>query len=262
MHVHTAYQLHPSHFTATTAGGDGSYEKVFPDWSQHDRLGVVVDRPLGGVGASLLIQCAVAGYYATNPARVGASYPEVYVFHVGDFHGSHSWFDVFPPRKEVEVPDEAKLVLEAINDRGISRLAVPDGPVERVLHRRREPASALERIVTAYAYSPTGRVRQPDLEIAATSQVTEENVRTMLFPEDTKELQQRLISAIHQHAGNAKEADEELILPKGALPPRDFRDTVYSERLSGVFRGGYAVETYRSVAVADALGMLHRRGAS
>lgn len=38
----------------------------------------------------------------------------------------HSSLDVWPPHKEVIVPNEPEQILEAINDRGITRLLVED----------------------------------------------------------------------------------------------------------------------------------------
>ncbi len=40
-------------------------------------------------------------------------------------------FDVWPDHKEVTVPDHAEELLQAINDRGITRLLVEDGAARR-----------------------------------------------------------------------------------------------------------------------------------
>jgi hypothetical protein len=79
--------------------------------------------------------------------------------------GDHSSYDFWPARKEVLVEDDPRLVLAAINDRGITRLAVPE--VERVFvdHEYKEPSAARDRIATAFVYSPTGRVVNPEWEI-------------------------------------------------------------------------------------------------
>ena len=59
------------------------------------------------------------------------------------------------------MPNDAERILEAINDRGVTRLLVPDAPPGR---SRPEPDleretlhSAQRRIRTALVYSPTGQ---------------------------------------------------------------------------------------------------------
>ena len=64
-----------------------------------------------------------------RPERRGPNgiYPEIYLFHVGGRHGDHSPYDFWPARKEVFVDADPREVLDQINDKGITRLAVPDG---------------------------------------------------------------------------------------------------------------------------------------
>ena len=127
--MHTARQLDAAYFGITVDGVPSSREDVFPEWGVHDRLGVVVDRPLGATGASMLIQLAITAFYDVKPSRREVTlYPEIYLFHVGGRHGNHAYYDVYPPRKEVVVADDPAEILEAINDRAITRLAVVDGP--------------------------------------------------------------------------------------------------------------------------------------
>ena len=191
--MHTATQLERSQFGITVDGRPAELHELFPDWHPADRLGVVVHEPFGALGASHLIQLAIVAYYDARPSRragklrVGdplAVYPEVYLFHVGGRHGDHRWLDVFPPRKEVLVENDASRVLEALNDRAITRLAVPDGSVAPAEHPWKEPAAARDRIVSAFAYSATGRAAAADIEIGGLAPVTEFNVRKILEPEE------------------------------------------------------------------------------
>ena len=48
------------------------------------------------------------------------------------------------------VDRDPRAVLDAINDRAISRLLVPDADPVHVEHQWKEPASARERVVTAF----------------------------------------------------------------------------------------------------------------
>lgn len=129
--MHVADQLKRENLSVKLHGESAALEDIFPDPHKHDRYGFVVTEPFGGLGASLLIQAAIVQFYDTFPARrnVEPMYPEIYIFHVGGGFGDYSSFDFWPPRKEVflDSKDPAGL-LSALVDRGITRLALPEGP--------------------------------------------------------------------------------------------------------------------------------------
>src|ERR1700704_281478 len=84
---------------------------------------------VGSTGASYLLQLAIVSFYDVRPQRRSETeriYPNIFIFHVGEDQGEHVMFDFFPQRKEVFVDNTPARILEAINDRGITRLAVPD----------------------------------------------------------------------------------------------------------------------------------------
>lgn len=182
--MHTAEQLSRSMFQVTVDGRQAGPAGVLPDWGPADRLGVVVTEPFGGVGASHLIQLAIVCFYDLRPQRRGPDgiYPEIYLFHVGGPHGDHSPFDFWPERKEVFLPADPSAVLDAVNDKAVTRLLVPDGPRRPVTHRVKERPTARDRIVGAFAYSPSGVVRDPDVVVAGLSAQTEANARNTLDP--------------------------------------------------------------------------------
>lgn len=251
--MHTATQLATSLFEVTVDGAPARWQELLPGWNRLDRLGVVVDRPLGGVGASLLMQLAIAAFYEADEARGGRGYPEAYVFHVGSIQGSYGWYDVFPGRKEVVVPDRAADILDAINDRGITRLAVVDGPSEHVRHHHKEPAAALGRIVSAFAYSARGRVARADVECTALSHGAVENTAITIDPDRTQGLQRRLLAPLPPVPEG-----EEVVPSADRDVPAEVRAAV-GRRRDEISRNGLPTESYRRVPVLDALGMLHVR---
>ena len=258
--MHTARQLDQSQFAVTIDGRAGSRDALFPGWHEHDRLGMVVQEPLGAVGASLLLQLAITAYYDARPdRRDGWLYPDVYLFHVGGRHGDHGFYDVFPGRKEVVVPDEPAVILEAINDRAITRLAVVDGPAEPVRHHLKEPAAALERIVSAFAYSADGRVAAPDVEIAAVDRRAVVNTTIVLDLERSYAEQQEIRAELRAN-GAVTPVDEDPAPPRRADVPVAARDRVARGR-EAISSDGLPTETYRRVPVAEALQMLHIRAA-
>ena len=98
---------------------------LFEGFGEHDRLGVVIGRPGGALGASALITAAITAFYDLQRAR-GPDffiYPDYYLFHVGKPFGDHSRLDIWPAHKEVVVAADPREVLRAVNDRAITRLA-------------------------------------------------------------------------------------------------------------------------------------------
>jgi hypothetical protein len=67
--MHAASQLFVEAFEVQIDGEQVSPDTVFPDWSPLDRFGIVVTEPLGGLGASLLLQLAIAMFYSVRPDR-------------------------------------------------------------------------------------------------------------------------------------------------------------------------------------------------
>lgn len=238
--------------------------ELLPDWSAHDRFGVIVDEPLGALGASLLLQLAITEFYRVDDSRRSRVYPEIYAFHVGEMHGTLGWMDVFPPRKEVVVPDDPAAILDAINDRGITRLAVVDGPVVHQIQHYQEPAVALDRIVQAFAYSPTGCVAGGDLEIVALDERLVKSVDVTLHPDTTAAVQQEIFSVLP-----AVPDEEVMVFP----PETPFDDDgvpllsdvapetreAFSRKRARITTNGLPTETYRRVTPTEALGMLHKR---
>ncbi len=182
--MHTATQLYPESFTCDVDGVRTDFDQIFPGWGCHDRFGIVVDRPWGVLGASLLVQSAIASFYDVRPARrhQNPCYPEIYAFHIGEPMGDHSSFDFWPPHKEVVVSSATPIaLLTAVNSRGVSRLAVParaDGRMERLEDGPStwsEQQSARDRIASCYAYDPAGEVPSADMRIWSTDPRVEEN---------------------------------------------------------------------------------------
>jgi hypothetical protein len=168
-------------FEIEVGGRRARLEELFEGFTEHDRLGLVLSRPCGAIGASALITAAVTAFYDVQRRR-GPDffiYPDYYLFHVGRQLGDHAWLDIWPPRKEVVVGEDPQQVLEAIVDRGITRLVVEDGdPAEAALEDE-DLASVRSCIVTCLAYSASGRVADADVRIAG-NPVVEGYVDTVL----------------------------------------------------------------------------------
>jgi hypothetical protein len=172
--MHTRDQLHLSQFTVDLGGGP---VEDFLEWDCRDRLGIVVDRPLGGLGASLAMQLATAEFYAheSRAARPLPLYADNYLFHVGGRWGDFSAFDFWPRRREVFLAADPAIVLEAINDRGITHLLVPDREPRECEFGFYEKEAAIDRLKLCLIYSPDGDVADGDVTIATRDPVAIEN---------------------------------------------------------------------------------------
>jgi hypothetical protein len=127
--MHSSYELRSDSFAVEIEGRAASLSDLFPGFGEQDRLGVVVRAPCGASGRVRSSAPTVTAFYDFQRAR-GPDffvYPEYYLLHAGGPHGDHALLDVFPRRKEPVVADEPKALLEALNERAITRLVVEDG---------------------------------------------------------------------------------------------------------------------------------------
>jgi hypothetical protein len=235
-------------FEIELAGREASIEELFPSFGEHDRLGLVMRRPCGAVGASALIAATITAFYDIQRSR-GPDffiYPDYYLFHVGGPLGDHARLDIWPRRKEVVVDDDPERILEAIDDRAISRLVVEDGGGGNGQVDAEALASARSRIVSCLAYSASGRVKDGDVRIAS-NEVTEGYVDAILDPEARME---RLRAEGAQGTARA-----DAIAVRAGEVPAEVRMEIKRAR-ADLVEGEVPVETYRRIELDEALALL------
>ena len=264
--MHTAHQLKTEFFEVTRHGQPSSREEFFPDWGLHERLAVIMTEPFGAVGASHLIQMSITAFYDARPTRRAGRrdgkdprsvYPEIFLFHVGGRFGDFSWFDFRPLRKEVFLEADPRIVLDALNDRGITRLAVPDKDPVPVVHEWKEPAAARDRMVSAWVYSADARVRDPEWMIKGLGPSTERNAKMTLDPA-------KRYASLGVESGHPEHQHDDPVLIErdyALVCERRLDEGVEglplaNERREAVRENGLGSETYRSISIDDALEML------
>jgi hypothetical protein len=246
--MHSSRELTSSSFAIEVGGVTATVEELFEGFHEQDRLGVVMTSPCGAVGASALITATITAFYDIQRAR-GPDffvYPDYFLFHVGRPLGDHARLDIWPPHKVVVVPAAADRVLEAVNDRAVTRLVVEDGDAGEPPSEPGALASARSRIATCLAYSPSGRVDDADVRIAGNA-VTEGYVEAILDPEA------RL--ARLRAEGDHERADA--IAARAGEVDRGSRERVLAARRDLV-EDGVPVETYRRIGLDEAIGRLGR----
>ena len=264
--MHTATELRADFFAIEMDGRAVTREAVLPGWDRDDRFGIVVDSPLGAVGASHLIQLTITAFYDVSPDRrdARAQYPEIYAFHVGAMHGDLSFYDFWPPRKEVLVERSGPAVLAALNDHRITRVALPETAADG--YDSSQPAwsswadagSAGELLRNAWLYSASGRVAEPNLTITGTDEATERNPAAALDPEDVLTAyramtEQELLASLPGPTNT-----DDMNRWAGAVAARIGEVPKEAQRHAQTLReqvrvGGLAAETYRQIDPAGVL---------
>jgi hypothetical protein len=245
--MHSSRELRSSSFEITVAGRAVRLVELFEGFGEHDRLGVVIRRPCGAVGASALITATITAFYDLQRAR-GPDffvYPDYFLFHVGRPHGDHARLDIWPSRKEVVVPEDPERILETIDDRAITRLVVEDGEPGEPDFEPEALASARARISGCLVYSASGRVRNADVRIRS-NPVSEGYVDGLLDPEGR-------LAELRGNDGDRARADA--IEARLGEVAREERSRMKRARKELV-EGGTPVETYRRIPLDQALGLL------
>lgn len=253
--MHVIHLLASDMFDIRLGGESSSREAVFPNWTAHDRFGIVIDEPFGGLGATQLIQLAATMFYDAKPSRrvERKVYPEIYALHYGRGHGAHAPFDFWPARREAILDKDPRVLLDAINDRGITRLAIPDRPRRDIEHRPKEEDAALDRIVSAILYSPAGRLEASDFSIRGNDPRTEFNPKQVLRL--ARGAPPRPAASVASSA-SIKETDTsyyDWIEDRKSDTTAQDLERAEQRRKALLDDGGLSTESYRFVDVADAL---------
>lgn len=229
--MHTTKHLKSSDFKFELEDCHVCFEDVVLHFNQFDRVGIVVGTDSGAMGASAFILASITRFYdffrpqIEYPKSHWRMYPEIFVFHVGKKQMDHYWMDIWPPHKEVIVEDDPEQILEAINDRGITRLLVEDiWPCQEAVFLPETVSAAKSRIVSAYAYSNKGRVENSDIRVTSCP-VAEHYV----------------IRSLKESDFLSESRKEELL-----------------QMRKDITEDGVIIETYRRISVQEALTMLTR----
>ena len=135
-------------------------------------------------------------------------------------------------------------ILEAVNDRAITRLVVQDGEPGDPEFEPEALASARARIASCLTYSASGRVRGADVRIASNA-VVEGYVDAILDPE----------ARLAQLRGTKDRARAHTIAARlGEVAPEERRRI--RQARTDLIEGDVPVEAYRRIDLDEALGLL------
>ena len=159
--------LSDSDFEMIARGHPVALAEYFRGFTNTKRLGLLAPNRLEGVGAVNLVMAHTTAFYNTYRARGEDffAYPDYFTFQSRAPKAAYGMFDIWPAHKDVLVGADATERLDAITDRAVNILLVPDGPPAPCEYQRQQLAAAERLIETCYAYSATGAVADPDLVI-------------------------------------------------------------------------------------------------
>jgi len=150
-------------------------------------------------------------------------YPDYFLFHVGRPLGDHARLDIWPRRKEVVVPEDPQGVLDAINDRAITRLVVEDG--EPDFTDAREIFQTWRAVAFAARYGPLlaeHRARMKDTVVWNIEQAARLSARDVGDAEVKR-------TALYHRVRVFMERHEFLVLPSTQVPPFDVTEPYVTE---------------------------------
>ena len=171
--MHSSSKIKNTDFEITWRGTVVTHADFFSSFCDTDRIGIVIPHRLEGVGAAALIMAYVTAFYDRYRERGGEffAYPDFFTFQHESPCANYGNLDVWPDHKNVLVPRDAQQTIEAITDRGVNVLLVPDNdPVDPTISPV-ELASAQRNIQQCFAYSESGSTTSADLVITCRNQM-------------------------------------------------------------------------------------------
>jgi aminomethyltransferase len=186
--MHSSYALDVSDFAVERNGAQQPLSELWPGGYQPgDRLGVILAQPMDAVGCSNLISATVTLFYDYLRKTLGTGnffrYCDTYLFGVGCEAGDFNQLDIWPLHKWVTILNPTtEALLEAINDRKVNLLAIPETGArcrgEVVLSTWNAYQAHVKSV---FLYSPrTGVARDADVHLVG-NKVVESYVEQAIF---------------------------------------------------------------------------------
>jgi hypothetical protein len=186
--VHSSFALSADGFAVERDGAAAPLAALWPGgFAPDDRLAVLLNEPMDPVGCSNLICGTTTLFYDHLRETRGPDgffrYADNFLVGVGVAPGDFNQLDVWPPHKVITVPpDDPERLLEALTDRRVTLLAVPEAGL-----RCRGPVvlstwnALLDTVRCVVAYAPdSGRARDADLTLVG-NPVVESYVEQAIF---------------------------------------------------------------------------------
>lgn len=159
--------LRGSDFQIIANGKSVRHVDFFSDFRSTTRLGIVAPTRFAVTGNINLLMAHVTAFFDCYRATEEEffTYPDFYSFQTSKPKTLYGMFDIWPAHKDVLVEKNHSSCIDAITDRAINILAVPEGKRRTNTYKPEQLAAAVRTIDTCYTYSANGTVTSPDLVI-------------------------------------------------------------------------------------------------
>ena len=159
--------LRGSDFEMIAAGRGEKHATYFRDYSNTHRLGVVSPERVDGVGAMNLVMAHVTAFYDVYRSQGDSffAYPDYFSFQSQIPVAEYTMLDIYPQHKWVSVSDDPCDRLDAITDRGVNILILPEAVPGDRAYDKIQLASAQRNILACYVYAFDGHVEGADVVI-------------------------------------------------------------------------------------------------
>ena len=148
-------ELRGKDFKIEWKGESISHADFFADTLLSDRVAVVSPNRFEGIHAMTFVMAYVTSFYDHYRARGTEfrAYPDFFTLQGKSPMDSYGMFDIFPEHKTVYVPGNTQQNVEAITDRAVTILFVPDVDKQEVTIDPIDLESARRTIKRCFAYS-------------------------------------------------------------------------------------------------------------
>ena len=163
--------LRSEDFTIRHKEDQVKHAEFFSHVTQATRLGVYAPNGTDGVGATTLIMAYVTAFYNCYREQGGDffAYPSYYTLQHTRPLASYTMLDIWPQHKDVWVDQNPLALLDAINNRAIDVLLVPEGSTSNPAFERPQLETARQTIKSCYLYAAGGQTTDAELEITVHS---------------------------------------------------------------------------------------------
>jgi len=160
-------ELRGTDFEIIHNGISVSHQAFFKDHTVDRRIGVVAPNRVDAVGAATLIMACVTAFFDRyrEAGEKFFAYPDYFAFQGAEPLASYAMLDIWPDHKSVATTGDHISRLNAINDRAVNVLILPEGGETQRDYEKPQMESARRNIKECYVYSPTGQSQNADTTI-------------------------------------------------------------------------------------------------
>jgi len=151
-----------------------------PSITPTDRVGVVMGTPTEGIDAGNFVLSCVTAFYdcLRDSSKDFFEYPDYFTFQTTASPADYRMLDIYPDHKNVVIEPETETLVQAISDRAIDILLVPNRDPNSSEIAEITRRSAERQISHCYQYAGSERLSDSDFSIELPRHLVEDWYQT------------------------------------------------------------------------------------